>query len=151
MTKDYIQHQGIVDSIEKHKVFVRILQKTACSDCHAKSACISSDRKEKVIEVDDDSGRFTLNEDVVVSVQSSMGLLAVAFSFVIPLILVVLTLFICIHISGDEAFSGLIGLFILVPYYFILYVLRDKIKKRFVFTISKAQLNIPELSNSVTN
>ena len=150
MTKDYIQHQGIVDSIEKHKVFVRIAQKTACSDCHAKSACLSSDRKEKIIEVDDDSGQFTLNEEVVVSVQSSMGLLAVALSFVIPLILVVLTLYTCIQISGNEAFSGLIGLIILVPYYFILYVLRNKIKKRFVFSISKAQSNISELSNTVT-
>ena len=150
MIKDYIQHQGIVDSIEKHKVFVKILQKTACSDCHAKSACLSSDSKEKVIEVDDDSEQFSPDEEVIVTVQSSMGFLAVALSFVIPLILVVITIFICIKITGDEAFSGLSGLFILVPYYFILYVLREKLKKRFVFTISKIHSFIPEPFNTVT-
>jgi len=150
MTKDYIQHQGIVDSIEKHKVLVRIVQKTACSDCHAKSACLSSDRKEKIIEVDDDSGQFVLNEDVIVSAQSSMGLLAVALTFVIPLVLVALTIFAGIKISGNEALSGLIGLFTLVPYYFTIYVLRDRLKKRFVFTISKLHPGITEPLNIVT-
>jgi Positive regulator of sigma E activity len=150
MKKDYLQHQGIVDSIEKNKVFVRIEQKTACSDCHARSACLSSDRKEKVIEVDDDSGQFDLNEEVIVSVQSSMGLYAVVLSFVIPLVLVVLTLFICIKITGDEALSGLTGLLILVPYYFVLYVLRGKIKKHFVFSVSKVHSSVIESLNTAT-
>ena len=139
MTKDYIRHKGVVESIEKHKVLVKILQKTTCSDCHAKSVCLSSDRKEKTIEVYDNSGRFCLNEEVIVSVQSSMGHLAVILAFIIPLTLVVTTIFACLKISGNEGISGLIGLSVLVAYYFVLYFCRDKLKKSFVFTLSKAE------------
>ena len=137
MTKDYIRHKGVIEKIEKHKVLVKIIQKAACSDCHAKSVCMSADKKEKIIEVCDDSGRYNLNEEVIISAQSSMGHFAVALAFIIPLALVVAVIFAGIKISGNEGISGLIGLSILVPYYFVLYIFRDRLKKTFVFTLSK--------------
>ena len=139
MTKDYIRHQGVVEKIEKQKVLIKILQKTACSDCHAKSVCMSSDKKEKIIEVYDNSGRFGINDAVVVSVQSSMGHFAVILAFIIPLALVVATIYAGVKISGNEGISGLAGLSILVPYYFVLYLFRDKLKRNFVFTLSKTE------------
>ena len=152
MAKEFIRHLGIVESIEKHLVLVKISQKTACSDCHAKSACLSSDRKEKLIEVYDDSGKYSKNEEVVVSVQSTMGLLAVVLAFIIPLVLVFAILFACLKISGNEGVSGLTGLSVLVPYYFILYIFRDKLKKSFVFTLSKTESYVSDKSlNTVTN
>jgi len=142
MTKDKIRHQGIIERIEKHKVFIKIIQKAACSDCHAKSVCMSSDKKEKIIEVYDDSGSFNINEEVVVSAQSSIGHFAVFLAFIIPLTLVVATIFAGIKISGNEGISGLIGLSTLVPYYFILHFFSDKIKRNFVFTLSKMEYDI---------
>jgi Positive regulator of sigma E activity len=142
MTIENIRHQGVIERIEKHKVFIKIIQKAACSDCHAKSACMSSDKKEKIIEVYDDSGKFSIHEDVIVSTQSSMGHLAVIIAFIIPLILVVAAIFVGIKISGKEGISGLIGLSILVPYYYMLYIFRDKLKKNFVFTLSKMDYDI---------
>ena len=150
MNKDYIRHQGVVNSIEKHKVFVKITQKAACSDCHAKSVCLSSDRKEKIIEVSDDSGLFTLNEEVIVSVQSSMGIFAVALAFVVPLVLVTATIITGITISGDEAKSGLIGLSVLIPYYTLLYMFRNKIDKKIVFSLSKINSDIAKPLNIAT-
>ena len=142
MAKDYIRHQGIVDRIEKHKVLVRIEQKAACSDCHARSVCLSSDKKEKIIEVCDNSGDYSLNEEVIVSIQSSMGFSAVALAFVAPLILVVITIFIGVKISRDEALSGLTGILVLILYYFILYLSRNKLSRSFVFSLSKASEEI---------
>ena len=103
---------------------------------------MSSDKKEKIIEVYDDSGKFSIHEDVIVSTQSSMGHLAVIIAFIIPLILVVAAIFVGIKISGKEGISGLIGLSILVPYYYMLYIFRDKLKKNFVFTLSKMDYDI---------
>ncbi|MDR0394132.1 MAG: SoxR reducing system RseC family protein [Tannerella sp.] len=137
--KDLIQHQGIIERIEKHKVFVRIEQKAACSACHARSACLASDKKEKVIEIDDTSGIYAPHEQVVVSAYSSTGLFAVVTAFAIPLILVVVALIAGLTQSGNEGVGGLAGLFILVPYYFILYIFRDKLKKKCVFSLSKVQ------------
>ena len=135
--KDYIQHSGIIESIIKDKALVRITQKTSCSDCHAKSVCLSSDKKEKIIEVNCLTGKFAVNDEVIVSIQSSMGFFAIFLAFVVPLILVITSLAICISITGDEGISGVIGLSTLIPYYLILYVSRNKLEKKFIFTLSK--------------
>ena len=142
MTKENIRHQGVIERIEKHKVFIKIIQKAACSDCHAKSVCMSSDKKEKIIEVYDYSGKFSIHEDVIVSTQASTGHLAVFIAFIAPLALVVATIFAGIKISGNESLSGLIGLSVLVPYYSILYFFRDKLKRSFVFSLSKMENDI---------
>ncbi|MDR2916757.1 MAG: SoxR reducing system RseC family protein [Tannerella sp.] len=144
MTKDYIRHQGKVERIEKHKVYVRIEQKAACSDCHAKSVCLASDKKDKIIEVNDNSGCYSLQEDVIISARSSMGLFAVIIAFAIPLILVIVSLIAGMNTSGNEVIGGLVGLSVLIPYYFILYLFRDKLKKKFIFTLSK----IPGLTHN---
>jgi sigma-E factor negative regulatory protein RseC len=137
--EDLIQHQGIVEKIEKHKVFVRIEQKAACSACHARSACLASDKKEKIIEIDDTSGMFTANEPVIVSAHSSAGLLAVLIAFAVPFVLVIIAFITGMNQSGNEAIGGPVGLSVLVPYYFILYIFRYKLKKKFVFSLSKVQ------------
>ncbi len=142
MTEDYIRHQGKIEKVEKHKVYVRIEQKAACSDCHAKFVCLASDKKDKIIEVNDNSGCYSPQEDVIISARSSMGLFAVVIAFAIPLILVIISIVAGMNTTGNEGIGGLAGLSVLVPYYFILYLFRDKLKKKFIFTLSK----IPETS-----
>ena len=137
MANEYIRHQGKVERIENQKIYVRILQKAACSDCHAVAVCLASDKKEKIIEVIDDSGCFELQEDVFVSVRQSNGLFAVFIAYVLPLLIVIITVIIGISVSKDEAFGGFAGLVTLIPYYFIVYLMRDKLKKKFIFSLSK--------------
>jgi len=137
MAQDSIKHQGIVEGIDNHKVFVRIEQKAACKDCHAGSVCLAADKKDKIIEVNDCTGNFVLREEVIVSVSQTIGIYAVIFSYVIPLLLVILCVVAGVYASGSDAVGGLAGLLVLLPYYFVLYLLRDKFKKKFVFSLSK--------------
>lgn len=134
----FIQHRGIVKNIENNTVFVRIEQQSACSACHARSACLASDKAEKIIEVTGDGNLFEPGEEVVVSVRSSMGIRAVVLAFVLPFILVVTVVFAGIGLTGDESIGGLAGLAVLFPYYILIYLFRNKINKRFLFTVSKA-------------
>ncbi|MDR0698900.1 MAG: SoxR reducing system RseC family protein [Tannerella sp.] len=134
-----IRHQGIVEKVEKHKVFVRIEQLTACSACHARTACLASDKKDKIIEVDDPSGAYAASEQVIVSVRSSVGFFAVLTAFVIPLACVVIAVIIGTNKSGNEGIGGLAGLLTLILYYLILYIFRDKMRRKFVFSLSKTQ------------
>ena len=136
-TIDYIEHKGKIERIEERSVFVRIEQKTACQDCHAGSVCLASDKKDKVIEVSDLSGSFTLQEKVIVTVRQSMGLFAAFIAYVMPLLFVIIAIIAGIYATGSEALGGLIGLSTLLPYYFILYLLRDKMKKKIIFSLSK--------------
>ena len=125
-----INHTGFVEKIDGDTVFVRITQQSACSGCHAQSMCSASEKKDKIIEVPDRSGRFRVNEEVIICGQNSMGLQAVLLAFVIPLV-------IGTNLQWDETTSGLTGLSLLLPYYCILYLMRDKLKRRFIFTLKK--------------
>lgn len=133
-----INHNGRIEKIEGDTIFVRIIQQSACSGCHAKGMCSASDQKEKVIEVNDpNSDRFHINEEVTLCGQSSLGLQAVLLAFVFPLIIVVAAIVAGNYLQWDETTSGLTGLLLLVPYYCILYFLREKLKRKFIFTLKK--------------
>ncbi len=128
---------GIIEKIDGNLISVKIVQQSACSGCHAKSMCTASDSKEKIIEVTDYSGKFNVNDTVIVCGESSLGLQAVLFAFVTPLIIIVLTIALGTNLQLAETESALLGLFAVVPYYGILYMCRNKLKKKFVFTLKK--------------
>ena len=132
-----ISHNGIIEKIDGNAVFVRIIQQSACSGCHAQSMCSASEKKEKIIEVNDNSGKYHVNEEVTLCGQSSLGLQAVFLAFVLPLIVVVAAIVAGSCLQWDETTSGLTGLLLLVPYYSILYFLREKLKRKFIFTLKK--------------
>ena len=92
--------------------------------------CVRHPRaKKKIIEVPDNSGKFHINEEVQLCGQSSLGLQAVLLAFVFPLIIVFAAIVTGTSMQWEETTSGLTGLLLLVPYYCILYFLRDKTEK----------------------
>lgn len=132
-----ISHIGVIERIEGGIVQVKIVQQSACSECHAQSMCCASESKDKTIDIPDSSGIFQVGENVMICGQSSMGLLAVLLAFVIPIIIVVTAIALGTNRQWDETVTGLSGLLLLIPYYYILYLLRNNLKKRFVFTLKK--------------
>jgi Positive regulator of sigma E activity len=137
-----IQHKGIIEKIEHHCIYVRIVQQSACAGCHVKSICPGVDSVTKIIEIEDDSGRFKLNEQVLICGHYSIGMQAVWLAFIVPLLLIVSVAVIGTILSGNEIIGGLLGLFMLLPYYIIIYLTQDKLKKKLVFTLSKISCNI---------
>lgn len=132
-----INHRGIIERIEGSVIYVRIMQESACSGCHAQHLCSASEQKEKVIEVTDNSNTYKLNEYVTIIGKTSMGLQAVFLAFVVPIILMLLVLILGNILSWNEAFSALFGLMLLIPWYGLLYLLRNQLKKKFIFTLKK--------------
>lgn len=132
-----ILHPGVVERVEKNRVYVRFTQYSACAGCHAKSACTAVDQKDKTLEIEDFTGEYKPGEAVVIIGQNSLGMEAMALAFVVPVILVVAAVVVGISLGGEETVSGACGLLILVPYYILLYVLRNKLKRHFVFRLKK--------------
>ncbi len=131
-----IDHVGNITDIKNEKITVSILNVSACAGCHAKSACSLSDMKEKKVDVIDYSKSFKLGEEVKVVYQESLGWLAVTLAYIIPFILILITLFIA-SIFTNELYSGLISIGILLPYYSLLYFYKSRLTKTFSFTIHK--------------
>jgi sigma-E factor negative regulatory protein RseC len=133
-----IENQGIIEQINGNHITVKILQQSACSNCHAKRACIAADSKEKRIDIFDQSNQFSVNETVIIEGKESIGYKAILWAFVIPLIIVVIVLILTALVwELSELSSVLSAIVALIPYYALLYLLRDKIAKILVFSIKK--------------
>lgn len=133
-----IEHEGIVEQIEGNLISVRILQKSACSDCHAVGYCTSSDVREKSVKIRNNTGLFSVNERVIIEGKTSTGYKAVLWAYIMPLIVLVVAIILSttvFHLSEIKAAS--ISFLSLAPYYVIIYLLRDKMAKKFIFSIKK--------------
>ena len=132
---EVIKHEGIVESIGTGSCMVRILQASACSSCSARSLCRSSESKEKVIEVRGHYPALHVGDKVSVAGSVRQGLRASVLAYVVPLFLMLIALFVGTSLSGD-GLGALVALLVLALYYGVLYLLRDKIGKKFEFSIT---------------
>lgn len=134
--RDNITHPGIVEQISKDSIFVKILAMSACSSCHAKGMCSIAEVEEKVIEVKKDPKR-DLNEgqEVTVAMQKSLGGKAVFLGYILPFLVLMGVLILVLSLTGNEGIAGLSAILILIPYYWLLYIFRDKLKRTFSFKI----------------
>ncbi|MDD4777976.1 MAG: SoxR reducing system RseC family protein [Fermentimonas sp.] len=133
-----IEHEGIIEKINGDQITVRIIQKSACSACHAKGACTAADSKEKLVNISDSSGRFNEKEPVIIEGKESMGYNAVLWAFAIPLIILISILVLSLnYLKLSETEAALSSIIALAPYYLILYLFRNKMAKTFKFSIKK--------------
>lgn len=135
MSSSVITHDGVIDSISNHLVRVRIINMSACSGCHAKGACNAADQEEKIIDVYTDGTKHKLGEKVTIASKLSTGFKALLYGYLLPFILVLITLIVLTVMNLNEIKAGLFSLATLVPYYFILFIFRKHIKKNFTFEI----------------
>ena len=135
MNNDVIQHTGQITAIENGVAQVMILQTSACSSCHAKAICGASDKKEKIVEAQVDSSSFKVGDTVTVVGQRSLGITAVLLAYVMPFVLIVLTMAIASRFTSVEWILGIVSLGILVPYFAILRLMKSKIKAKFTFYV----------------
>ncbi len=134
---DTIKHLGTVESIEGTHIRVRIVQTSACSSCTAKSYCRSSESKEKLIDIyESDASAYHVGQSVTIYGTMSMGMRAVFLAFGVPFIILIIALFVTYsYTGGNEVLSGIAALASLIPYYIIIYFCKDKLKKKFSFTL----------------
>ena len=134
---DSIQHLGTVESIDGMHVCVRIVQTSACATCAAHKLCNSSESKEKIVDIyTKESINYTVGQTVNVYGTTSMGMRAVLWAFGVPFVVLVVVLYLSILMTGgNEPMSALIALGSLAAYYLILYMCRNRMAKKFTFTL----------------
>lgn len=133
---DTIKHQGIVENINGSLLQVRIMQTSACAACSIKGHCTSADVSEKLIDVvSADASSYKPGDRVWVLGQVSMGMLAVLWAFVVPLFILIVSLFIAMAVFQDELWAVCCSLPCLAVYYFILWLNKSRMKKKFSFTV----------------
>ena len=140
MNKEIV-HSGVITGMDGNKIRIHIEQQSACRTCHSRSVCMASDMKEKEVFVENDGGNYQIGETVELLGRTSTGLLAVLLAFVIPFLLILLSLIILQRVVTSEAVSALISLSLLMPYYLILSLFNKKLDKKLQFYIQKTGNN----------
>lgn len=129
-------HSGVVSKITNEAITVSLEQNVHCESCRAKSACGISESNTKEIEIANSNDSYKINEQVKVVLKKALGFKAVFWAYVFPFILMFTTLIIA---SGflKEWVAGVLSLSILIPYYLMLYVLKNTLKSAFTISILK--------------
>ena len=135
---DIIKHRGIVEKVDGSHIVVRIVQTSACAACSAKGLCNASESKEKQIDVYEVNPSYRVGEEVMVCGTTSMGMRAVVLAFGVPLLILILAVGISMKVTDEDAMlSAGIALVSVIPYYIVIYLMKDKLNKTFSFTIEK--------------
>ena len=131
-----ISHEGIVTKITDDELEIKILAQSACAACHAKSACGMGEQAKKNLTVPRPMGRdFALNQRVNIRMAIGQGNRAAVLAYLIPIVLLLAVLFVCLGLGLSDGLSALLSIAALIPYYIVLYLRRDKLKKKFEYGI----------------
>ena len=132
-----IAHQGLIRSIQNGKAIVSLLDASGCSACSIKSSCGASNNSDKVVEVPVSVGTFSVGEIVDLEMTYKQGFTALFWAYVLPFILVILSLVIGVQAGFSEAITALLALAVLPIYYALLFLLNKVLSKQFQFKIKK--------------
>ena len=135
--KNEIAHTGKIVHIDPDFTTVEILVSSACSECHAKGLCGMSEAEEKIIMVPTDPySEHAVGDQVQVKTKMSMGLKAVWISYVIPLAVLMILILSLSFVISNEFLRGGAALAGVGAYYFVIWLLRDKLSDQFEFYIN---------------
>ena len=136
---DIAEHKGIVTEVTDDLVRVKIESVSACAACHAKGLCSMSDKTDKIIDVKRSQlqKEYHVGDEVTVVASSGKGLLAVVFAYIIPAIVAVAAIAVTLSVGANELMASVVAIALVAVYYFVLYLLRDKLNKKFVFSIEE--------------
>ena len=136
LDENLVKHEGIVSRVSKNSITVSLKGNLHCEACNAKSACGVSDSDTKEIEIETPAQKLELNENVEVFLKKDLGLKAVFWAYVFPFILLFAVLLIASTLY-PEWLAGLLAIGVLIPYYLLLYVLKNSFKSAFKVSVSK--------------
>ena len=134
-----IKHAGEVIGVEGNKVIVRMVVNSACSGCHAKAVCGVDESKDKIVEVVTlAASEYAVGDSVEVALrQKSMGFMSVLLAYVIPFFVLSLLLYGVSALGGSDEMAALSALAGVGLYYIGLWFVRDKVRNKIEFTITK--------------
>jgi len=132
---EIITHEGIVlNTPGDGTADVEIITGSACSGCHAESVCSLGNSDIRIINVRSDA-KLSPGDKVTVEMEQSQGFRALAIGYVIPFIVLIAVFTVLMVAGAGEPGAALLSFASLAVYYFIVYLLRSRIEKKFEFKI----------------
>lgn len=138
MKNQEIRHDGKIIQIDPDFTIVEIVSSSACSECHAKSLCsVSEDEKKEICVPTSPYSSLKIGDSVYVCLKKSLGMKAVWLSFVVPVLILMLSIMLLSGVFEKELLTGACAIAAVAFYYLVLYLLRDRIAKDYVFYLKE--------------
>lgn len=135
-SKKEVSHTGIVKEIGVQGIKVGIIVQSGCASCEIKGSCSMSEQTDKELDIVCNPDTFRIGQKVLVSLKSTQGMSALFLGYVLPFIVLMLAMIIASNLTKNEGIIGLAAIISLLPYYTILYLYRNKIKKKFTYVVN---------------
>lgn len=136
MKNKIVTHPGIVKKVDGNKVEITIMVTSACAHCEIKGACSVSDVEEKSVMVTvDNPDAYKINQAITIEMQQSLGTWAVLLGYVFPFLVLFLGLILFIQLGLEQGLAGIFSLLLLLPYYLVLFKLKNYLGSRFNYNI----------------
>ena len=139
-TMNYVSHKGRICGIDPDFTRVEIVSTSACSECHARSICLPSDRKQEFVMAHTLSDeQFVPGEHVQIVLRRSLGNKAVLLAYMFPFLILLISLFGCYALTHNEILSVLVCIVCIGLYYAFMIKRSKQIDKQFVFYVKKIE------------
>ena len=136
--KEEISHPGKVLEVTPTQVLVQIEARSACASCHATALCGMSESEQKIVSVPASlHDSYLPGEDVDVILKASMGHKAVWLAYCVPLVVLLAVMFAALKTGASELAAAGLGLLATALYYFVIWLVRDKLRTEYNFIIRK--------------
>ena len=117
--------EGTVSRILPHRVEVK--ENCTVSDCRSRNILVETDNPQ----------RYAPGSRVTVLMDSRLGWWSVFYAYILPLILVLGSLFAILAATADETAAAAGALAVLVPYYLLLAAMKKRLLSRYAFRLKE--------------
>lgn len=130
-----IRHKGIITGTDP--LTAEIMTEEACTSCRAKGYCSFSGEKRKEITYLEEPADWkpVVGEVVWIEMRTRLGFKALWFGMGLPLIILGISITLGKLLDPAEWVLGFIAIMSIGIYYFVLYLLKDRIQNDFYFTV----------------
>ncbi len=121
-----MREQGIVERTDKNFASVKVQKKDECSKC---GMCLFPKNADSVLLTVFNSVGAKEGDSVIIETKSDSKLLGAVLAFLVPLILILLSVVISITVIKKEIYGLILSVFSVAVWYLILPVIDKKLKK----------------------
>ena len=133
-----VEHIATVIRADDDVVEAELTVQSACAACHARSVCGLGESKRKRVEIaTPDAAAYVPGENVVVSIESNMGMTAVFWAYVMPFVVLLGALIVSSAAGAGDGVSALAALAATALYFVALYLCRARLERKIHFKIHK--------------
>lgn len=132
-----MEHEARIVAVypDEKRVEAEMMVSSACGNCKAKAVCGGGESQVRQVSAYTDHPEiYNVGDEVTIAIEQIMGFKAIIFSYIVPLVVMLLTLLLT-HSRYGDLIAGLSALGSCAIYFVVLAFFRKRLEKVIVFSV----------------